>query len=537
MSLSPSGKVPVYDSYGRLSRVPETGELEKIDTQHADNHKTIERHGARVGLDLDDGLSAWKKGVRRPDWEKLLQRVRDRVVDGCCVWHLDRLFRQPKDLETLIDLAEKGFKVISAHGTRDLSDPDDRFILRIEVAHAARSSDDTSRRIKRRFRDFRESGRDTGGARRFGFPGLDVTARGPEGERVPVPDSLVAAERAALVQAAKDMLTGTSPAVIAARWNKAGLYHVTGREWIPNTVKATMRRPSLGGWIAHDGELVGRLEGDPILDERTYDRLQAMFASRKRGRPTGSAANGRKYLATGLLWCVCGVKLAAHSQPPKTYPDGTVRAVYYCSKDRRGCGKVYADMRAVDEHLRGFVVARLSDPEVAEAIESARLEVSGKLADVEKELKECYEVEEALSAKLGTRGMSVKAWTAAMEPLRRTIDDLEARKAELRGGAADSEPIKPESPEVLAARWDDGDHEKRRGMLARAMGSRRLEVKPYVGSEIGTRKRVFDHRRIALAKPKPTEPDSVPASRVSPENQPGPAPDRLAGDSGTRAAA
>lgn len=63
---------------------------------------------------------------------------------GIVVWHTDRLFRQPRDLETLIDLADKGFLVVSAHGSRVLTDPDDRFILRIEVAHAARSSDDTS---------------------------------------------------------------------------------------------------------------------------------------------------------------------------------------------------------------------------------------------------------------------------------------------------------------------------------------------------------------------------------------------------------
>jgi site-specific DNA recombinase len=59
------------------------------------------------------------------------------------VWHVDRLFGQPRDLERLIGLADHGFRVISSHGSRDLSDLDDRYILRIEVAHAARSSDDS----------------------------------------------------------------------------------------------------------------------------------------------------------------------------------------------------------------------------------------------------------------------------------------------------------------------------------------------------------------------------------------------------------
>ena len=140
----------MFDSYARLSWNPSTRELEKIETQHEDNEATIARHGGTVGLYLDDGLSAWKAGVRRHDFEKLLERARSGVSQGIAVWHVDRLFRQPRDLERLIDLADHGFRVISSHGSRDLSDPDDRFILRIEVAHAARSSDDTSRRIKRR---------------------------------------------------------------------------------------------------------------------------------------------------------------------------------------------------------------------------------------------------------------------------------------------------------------------------------------------------------------------------------------------------
>ncbi|MBB4684767.1 hypothetical protein BJY18_002252 [Amycolatopsis jiangsuensis] len=58
----------MLDSYGRLSKVPETGELEKIDTQWADNRTVIKRVGACLGVELKGGLSAWKRGVRRPGW-------------------------------------------------------------------------------------------------------------------------------------------------------------------------------------------------------------------------------------------------------------------------------------------------------------------------------------------------------------------------------------------------------------------------------------------------------------------------------------
>lgn len=57
--------------------------------------------------------------------------------------------RQPHDLEQLLHIADE--HDITLHGQanrRDLADPDDRFFLRIEVAHACRSSDDTSRRLR-----------------------------------------------------------------------------------------------------------------------------------------------------------------------------------------------------------------------------------------------------------------------------------------------------------------------------------------------------------------------------------------------------
>lgn len=172
----------MLDSYGRLSRVPETGELEKIDTQWADNRKVINRVGACLGEELSDGLSAWKRSVRRPGWRRLLERVESGESDGIVVWPTDRLFRQPRDLEKLIELGERGFKVCSAHDKRDLANPDDRFIMRIEVAHAARSSDDTSRRFKRRFATFREQGRPTGGPRTFGFGGKHQAWKPAEGQ-------------------------------------------------------------------------------------------------------------------------------------------------------------------------------------------------------------------------------------------------------------------------------------------------------------------------------------------------------------------
>ncbi|WP_254876556.1 hypothetical protein [Streptomyces sp. CAI-85] len=77
--------------------------------------------------------------------------------------------RQPRDLEEVLQVSDD--HAITLHGEanrRDLSDPDDRFILCIEVAHACRSSADTSRRLKSVVQDRAREGKPQGGVRRFG---------------------------------------------------------------------------------------------------------------------------------------------------------------------------------------------------------------------------------------------------------------------------------------------------------------------------------------------------------------------------------
>jgi site-specific DNA recombinase len=82
-----ASQLPVYDSYARLPWNPSTRELEKIETQHEDNEATIERHGGTRGLLLDNGMSAWNPGVRRPAFEKLLERARSGESQAIAVWH------------------------------------------------------------------------------------------------------------------------------------------------------------------------------------------------------------------------------------------------------------------------------------------------------------------------------------------------------------------------------------------------------------------------------------------------------------------
>ncbi|MFC5289912.1 recombinase family protein [Actinokineospora guangxiensis] len=459
----------VLDSYARLSQVPETGELEKIDDQHTDNRRVIAAAGAVVGLELDDGLSAWKRGVRRPDFERLLERVESGESDGCAVWHTDRLFRQPKDLERLIDLAERGFVILSAHGARNLANSDDRFILRIEVAQAAKSSDDTSRRLKRRFQGMRERGRaHTGGRRRVGFSGLEPPGHGtgPNGERLPVSKALIAKERAAIKDAIRGHLAGISLGEYARRWNEAGLRTSTGQRFIATTVKTTLLRPELAGIIEHDGVVVGRVRGKPLIAPEVFERFRALVTSRKSGPPVGL-----RYLGSGLLRCgVCGAKMFGRNDGQRLYSDGEKRRRYMCSSRHGGCGKINIDARGADREIKSFALARLSDPASAAELARGSARRSERIAELQDTLSTIETIQKSLSGRLGVRKMTLAAFDEAMEPLARDHTAATTELDALLSAPSDETATRAEAVEEWEARWEDSDLPGRRALFARALG-------------------------------------------------------------------
>jgi hypothetical protein len=471
--------------------------LENVETQWADNRMVIDRVGAVLGEELKDGLSAWRKGVKRPGWEALLKRVQSGASDGIVVWHTDRLFRQPRDLETLIDLADKGFRVFSAHGERDLSNPDDRFILRVEVAHAARSSDDTSRRLRRKFEVMREQHKSLGGARGFGYPGRDLLwTPGKDQTREDAPmvsADLVAAEQQALRDGADDLLAGVaSQGKIARRWNEAGLRTVFGNEWEPISVRTTLSRECLGQTVKFGATVV-----EPILTDRTFARLTALFAGRKRGRQHGDPDNGAVYVCSGTLRCgLCGTKLSGSVLAQQFHADGTQRAAYYCAKARRGCGMVKADTRRVDTEMRKFVLQRLSDPRHSQAMSEANAKVAARLAVVLAEIKACADLQVSLSARLGGRKMTEAAFDAANEPLVLDLARLTAERDSLQSTEV-AQISQADSVEQLARDWDEGTVTEKRAMLANAVGRDLVVVDPY-GGQFAHGKRAFDPARIRL---------------------------------------
>ena len=113
---------------------------------------------------IDNDESAYSTRARRPAYQQLMADVESGLVHAIVAWDQDRLLRQPRQLEELIDLCVPlGIPVRTARGDLDLASHDGQLYARISAAVAKKSSDDTSRRVKRAAKDRAEAGQFHGG--------------------------------------------------------------------------------------------------------------------------------------------------------------------------------------------------------------------------------------------------------------------------------------------------------------------------------------------------------------------------------------
>lgn len=98
---------------------------------------------------IDNDISAFDGG-RRPGYDSLVSHIRTGVT-VVFVWHVDRLYRRPRELENLIDLVEHNpvrIETIQGGGF-DLNTHEGRLMARQLVAIAAYESGHKSDRVKR----------------------------------------------------------------------------------------------------------------------------------------------------------------------------------------------------------------------------------------------------------------------------------------------------------------------------------------------------------------------------------------------------
>lgn len=289
--------------YLRVS-LDSTGEQLAISRQRADCLRIIEQRGWSVHAEyVDNSISASDSRKQRPGYDALLRDYEEGRYDALVCWDLDRLTRQPRQLEDWVDAAEqRGLMVVTANGEADLSTDGGRMFARIKIAVARSEIERKSARRKAANRQRAQKGVPPKGVRLTGY-GLD--------------GQVMADEAANVVEVFARFDQGDTLKGIA-RWLTGE--HVPTRRggdvWNPSSVLGILTNPRYCGRLVYR-PVKGAVEQhagawEPIIDEALFDRVQLRLADPR--RKTSREGTDRKYLGGGLYRCgECGGSVSTYS--------------------------------------------------------------------------------------------------------------------------------------------------------------------------------------------------------------------------------
>lgn len=300
----------------------------------------------------DNSISAFKKDVVRPRYNQMEKDFRAGKFTRIIVWDLDRLTRQPRQIEDWIDAVEgMDFEIATATGDIDLNNREHRKQARNKAADAAAEMDRKSARQKLAVAQRLKRGKVPAGVRLTGY-----TKKGKI-----KPD-----EAEVIKRIFAEFTEGKALRHIANGLNADAIDTRSGRPWHPSSVRTMLLNPRYAGRQVHNGAATGKLgKWKPIVDNEIFDQAQGILRdpSRKKNR-TGTA---RKYLGSGLYECgICRVKVTTNGQR------------YSCPR----CGRIRT-MAPIDKLVLDSITARLSQPDVADLLATPADEFESQRLDEE----------------------------------------------------------------------------------------------------------------------------------------------------------
>src|SRR6266508_2089441 len=259
------GVVSTVVSYARISK-EEVGNKDNCEIQTAECREYAADRGWLITRAfVDNNISISRRSTKpRESFGQMFAAIKAGQIDIVVVTEPERLYRRPRELEDLIDIAEAGQPIKIADRSR-----------RKKLAHA-------------------REGRPSGGTRPFGFAPDLVSIR---------------ADEAALIrQAADRLVAGDALRASVAGWNRAGITTPTARPWAHHTLKRLLLSPRIQGLRQHQGAILGPALWPAILDGEQAELVARLLTSPDRA--SRSRFTGRSYLLTSILECgACHARL------------------------------------------------------------------------------------------------------------------------------------------------------------------------------------------------------------------------------------
>lgn len=373
-----------------------------IDRQREDCENLAQyRRWEVVETYIDQSKSATDRSAIRPDYERMVVDYKLGRFDAIICYDLDRLTRQPRQLEDWIDAAElRGLALVTANGDADLSTDGGRMYARIKAAVARAEMERKSARQSRAQEQRARQGRSPKGMRPLGYtvngeviPGEAEVVRSIYDlfTRIEHPESLRSLARALSGTEPIDGIVSLPKHTHTVSVERASARELQGLEprpiaadgpWSPSTVLGILRNPRYAAlstytprfahvdgkrrrmWKAQilrddAGEPI-RGQWEPIVDDETWWKAQQVLDDTERVTNT-SGSTKRKHLGSGLYRCgyidettgnACGMKVT-----------GAPRG-YKCA------GHIVRSGAAIDEFVMAVITKRLSRKDARKMVDA-----------------------------------------------------------------------------------------------------------------------------------------------------------------------
>lgn len=393
--------------YVRIS-LDATGEELGVQRQEKDARNICAERGWEVvGVYRDNSVSASNRKVTRPGYDQLRNDYAAGLFDALVCYDLDRLTRQPRQLEDWIDAAEgHGLALVTTNGEADLTTDAGRLFARIKAAVARSEVERKSARHKAALRQHAQLGKPPHGPAPYGFD--------TRGEVVPDEAEIVA-------RIFRSFDAGGSLRSITAKLTADGVPTRSGRPWHVRTVRDMLCNPRYAGHAVYQGEIAvdddgNRIRGrwEPIVTPEVFDVVQARLSDP--ARRTNRVGTDRRYLGSSLFLCdTC-------EHPVRAANAGK----YLCP------GHLTRESKHVDRYVIDVIAERLGRKDFAQLL-APPAEDMRPVVDEAERLRKRLRV---IDADYDRGDIDARRWKAAKARVQTELSEVDQALAARRGGAA-----------------------------------------------------------------------------------------------------
>ncbi|MCT3000815.1 recombinase family protein [Propionibacterium freudenreichii] len=405
--------------YLRVS-LDDTGEEQAVSRQREDCTKIIRQRGwTLIGEYVDNSISASSAAKVRPEYDRLVRDYAAGKFGALVCWDLDRLTRQPRQLEDWIDAAQdRGLLIVTANGEADLTTDAGILFAGIKAQVARAEVKRKGARQARAQQQRAEQGRPAKGIRPTGYT--------LAGEIIP--------EEAKIVRRIFDRFTrGETLKGIAADLERDGVPTRRGGHWSSSSVSSILRNARYAGRSVYKGQDVGQGMWKPIVAQAQFSAAQARLDDPR--RKTRGESTARKHLGSGLYFCSCGLRVRSIS----TSGGGKGANRYAC---RNAC--YYRSARPVDEYVLATIRGRLAMPDLQGAL--ARPVDRTALAALASQRKEISLRRERFEADYDSGLIDGRRFHAAVGKADAQLDQIRAQEARLLAAAGPTAVLGANNP-------------------------------------------------------------------------------------------